>query len=73
MAPTPPATRRMRSHSEARWGNLLVDPYGPSMFSGGLALERVASASSALVVGPRSERRTSVMSLSETSATVKGL
>ena len=36
VAPMPPATRRMRSYFEAKWGNFLDEPYGPSILIGGL-------------------------------------
>lgn len=65
--------RRIRSYCWARFVKRLLEPRGPSMLIGGFAFVSWARYSMACVVGPFRARSTSVMSLLETSAIVKGL
>lgn len=73
VAPTPPATSKMRSQLWAKSGKCFELPRGPSMLSGGFAFGIWERVFRAVVVGPLRERRTSVMSFEETEEMVKGL
>jgi len=70
VAPTPPAMSRILSYFAMKFGKCCVHPKGPSMLSGGFAFGSLVSAERALLVGPPSALKTSVMSFELTSAIV---